>query len=87
MEATYLVEKNRIPEPSFRLLLRALGDPESGLRIAALDWNVCQAIALVRRDEVPDLPDRIIAATALALRVPLVTRDGKIRASGIQTIW
>jgi predicted nucleic acid-binding protein len=41
----------------------------------------------VRREDVPDMPDRIIAATALALDLPLVTRDGKIRAAGIRTIW
>jgi len=29
----------------------------------------------------------VIAATALALGLPLVTRDGKIRAANIQTIW
>jgi PIN domain nuclease of toxin-antitoxin system len=33
------------------------------------------------------LPDRVIAATALAWSLPLITRDGKIRATGIQTIW
>ena len=31
--------------------------------------------------------DRVIAATALALTLPLVTRDGKIQALGLQTIW
>jgi predicted nucleic acid-binding protein len=45
------------------------------------------AMARVPRDQVPDLPDRIIAATALHLGVPLVTRDRQITASGIATIW
>jgi len=36
---------------------------------------------------VPDLPDRIIAATALSHNLPLVTADHKIRASRIPTIW
>ncbi|WP_437730494.1 hypothetical protein [Sorangium sp. So ce1335] len=38
------------------------------------------------RADVPDMPDRIIAATAVSLGVPLVTRDGKIGASGAQTM-
>ena len=49
--------------------------------------TLTDALELVSRNEVPDLPDRIISATAVALRVPLVSRDGKIRASQIETIW
>lgn len=30
------------------------------------------------------MPDRIIAATALLLRVPLITRDQRIQSAGIQ---
>jgi PIN domain nuclease of toxin-antitoxin system len=48
---------------------------------------VADALEFVNRSEVPDLPDRIVAATALALRVPLISRDARIRASQVQTIW
>jgi PIN domain nuclease of toxin-antitoxin system len=48
---------------------------------------VADALEAVSRSEIPDLPDRIVAATASALHVPLISRDGKIRASQIQTIW
>ena len=41
----------------------------------------------VSRDSVPDMPDRIVAATAVYLGVPVISRDGRIRASSIQTIW
>ena len=38
--------------------------------------------------QVPDMPDRIIAATAHSLNIPLITCDHKILAcSAIQTIW
>jgi PIN domain nuclease of toxin-antitoxin system len=33
------------------------------------------------------MPDRIIAATAVSLQVPIISRDGYIRASAVQTIW
>lgn len=33
------------------------------------------------------LPDRVIAATALQLGLPLVTRDRRLQSAGIQTIW
>jgi hypothetical protein len=33
------------------------------------------------------MPDRIIAATALMIGAPVISRDRKIRASIITTIW
>jgi PIN domain nuclease of toxin-antitoxin system len=42
------------------------------------------AVSLI---ELTDMPDRIIAATALHLGLALVTRDRKIRAADLDTIW
>ncbi|MCX6599286.1 MAG: VapC toxin family PIN domain ribonuclease [Acidobacteria bacterium] len=84
---TYLVEKGRVPAAARERLVRALDDPGTPCRLAPLDRAVADALELVSRNEVPDLPDRIVSATAVALRVPLVSRDGKIRASQIETIW
>jgi len=41
----------------------------------------------VSRAEVPDMPDRIIAATALHLGVPLISRDRRISLSAVATVW
>jgi PIN domain nuclease of toxin-antitoxin system len=87
VELTYLVEKRRLPESALRILRVALTDSSFGFRLVPLDLKVTDALAHVPRNEVPDLPDRVIAATALALKVPLVTCDGRIRAANIQTIW
>jgi PIN domain nuclease of toxin-antitoxin system len=87
VEVTYLVEKGRLPVSAFVSLREALADPSFGLVPVALDLTVADTLRQISRAEVPDLPDRVIAATALALTLPLVTRDGKIRASGLQTIW
>ena len=64
-------------------------DPRPQLVSLSLTLNVFVAAALanIPRDRVPDMPDRIIAATALYLGVPLVTRDAMIRAAPITTIW
>ena len=87
VELTYLVEKGRVPAAARERLVLALDDPATPCRLAPLDCAVADALEFVSRNEVPDLPDRIVSATAVALRVPLVSRDGKIRASQVVTIW
>jgi PIN domain nuclease of toxin-antitoxin system len=87
VEIVYLIEKRRITPVAQERLYQRLDDPDSDLRVIPLDRRVAEAVARIPRDQVPDMPDRIIAATALHLGVPLVTRDGRIRASGIETIW
>ena len=87
VEVAYLVEKGKLPEMAFERLINALADPGTDLELVPLDMAVALAIRRISRDEVPDMPDRIIAATALYMNIPLVTRDHKIQASGIPTIW
>lgn len=88
VEIAYLVEKTRISEVAFEQLNQALVDPATNFRVVPLDREIAQTIRQVPRDVVPEMPDRIIAATALHLNHPLVTRDHKIQAfSGITTIW
>jgi predicted nucleic acid-binding protein len=87
VELTYLVEKGRLVAAARTRLLQALDDPSSPCLLAPLDRLVADALEAISRSQVPDLPDRVIAATALALHVPLVSRDAKIRVSHIQTLW
>jgi PIN domain nuclease of toxin-antitoxin system len=87
VEAVYLVERRRLPINALERLRSALNDPNSGLFIAAVDGSVADTLPNIPRDVVPDMPDRIIAATALRLGLPLVTRDRRLQAAGIQTIW
>ena len=68
-------------------LMAALENPVVALRVAPLDIDVTKFVQQIPRDTVPDMPDRIIAATALRLGLPLVTRDQSIRAAGIEIIW
>lgn len=41
----------------------------------------------IARTDVPDLPDRIIAATAVRLGVPVISRDAKIKGANLATVW
>ena len=60
-----------------------LDDPANGWTLRPITPGVAGAVRRVSRREVPDMPDRIIAATALDLKLPLVTADGRIRASSV----
>jgi len=57
------------------------------LRAAGIPGVEFEAVHRMPRDLVPEMPDRIIAATALRLGLPLITRDRRIAAAGIKTIW
>lgn len=87
VETIYLVERGRIPPEAFRKLEATLRDPASGLVVAPVDEDVAEAVFRIPRQTVPDMPDRIIAATALRHDLPLLTRDTRIQAAGIKTIW
>jgi PIN domain nuclease of toxin-antitoxin system len=87
VETIYLIERGRVPLEAIQRLESRLRDPDSGLRVAAVDEEVAQAVHRVPRDVVPEMPDRIIAATALRLGLPLITRDQRIQSAGIKTIW
>ena len=87
VETVYLVERRRIPPAALQRLRAALADQNSGLFIANVDADVADALERVSRDAIPDMPDRIIAATALRMGLPLVTCDRRIQSAGIQTIW
>jgi hypothetical protein len=86
VEATYLVKK-KIAAEALTLLEKILAAENSPFRAIGLILEVAKAVRAVPRNSIPDLPDRVMAATSLTLRLPRVTRDGKIRASGIDTIW
>jgi predicted nucleic acid-binding protein len=66
----------------------ALRDPDGNIAVAPLDAAVAQAVQTISRIAVPDMPDRIIAATALRLNAELVTRDRRLHAAlKNRTVW
>lgn len=87
VELTYLVEKGRLPRIARDRLVRTFDEPSAACKIAALDRDVADALELISRDEVPDMPDRVIAATAAARKVTLIRRDRRIQSSTVETLW
>ncbi|HTU48515.1 MAG TPA: PIN domain-containing protein [Bryobacteraceae bacterium] len=86
-EMVYLVEKARIPQSAVYDLHAAISDPNAVLQYVPLDENVAIKMIEIPRQDVPDLPDRIIAASASFYSVPLLTRDERIKRLSFQTIW
>ncbi len=88
VELIYLIEKNKIRRDVLNLLRVALDDSTTAFRLMELSREIADEVENIPRSAVPDMPDRIISATALHLNLPLVTKDDKIRAlRSIQTIW
>lgn len=89
VELRYLVEKGKgILETDFRLVIHTLNDPNSAFTFASLDQATAEDIERIPRSVVPEMPDRMIAATAFNLNLPLVSRDAEInRLQNITVIW
>ena len=86
-EVVYLAEKQRVPASTLPRLLEVLLDPGQSLTGIPIDLDIVVAMQRVKRNEVSDLPDRLIAATALHFGAPIISRDRRIQASGLATIW
>lgn len=88
IEITYLVEKGRIAEEVLTRVNQGIEDSKVNLSLVPLDLNITSAFLQIDKSIVPEMPDRIIAATALFLQLPLITRDLKIQGlPNIETIW
>jgi PIN domain nuclease of toxin-antitoxin system len=88
IEMVYLVEKGRIHKASFDTILELLNTVEGSYAEAPLNKETVKALQHIPRSEVPDMPDRIIAATAYQFNLPLITRDEKIKKSKtVKVIW
>lgn len=86
-EMVYLIEKGRIPANALKDLHAATADPKAVLQHVPLDESIAMKMTEVPRQDLPDLPDRVIAATARFYDVPVLSRDHRMRRSAIPTIW
>ena len=60
----YLLEKNRLPSVSaYTDLKAALADPDQVFKEAPFTVEIVDSMCEVRRADVPDMPDRIVAAS------------------------
>jgi len=88
VEMIYLVEKGRLDAGLIQQVLSLLKTADGSFAATPLDADTAQALLSVPRTAVPDMPDRIIVATAHQLGLPLISRDIKIREAGVvPVIW
>lgn len=88
VEIIYLIDKGRLSQQNLNRLIQYLKLPNSSFITQDLTRDISQSLQQIPRQIVPGMPDRIIAATALYLNLPLVTKDHKIQAlQNIKTIW
>lgn len=93
VEVAYLTGRRTFPYSGVLPRLLALSaDPAEPIDALPLTIDVARALDRVPRAEVPDMPDRIIAATAVAYGLPLVSADSDIQGSAtlaglVPVIW
>lgn len=80
IELRYLVEKGKFSEADFVEFTGVLTPADSPFVVAPIDEELALRVGDIPRDMVGDPWDRMIAATALTLEVPLVTRDANLHA-------
>ena len=88
VEAIFLMQRQRISKSQVSQLFELSEDADANFYVVPLDMAVAQAVSDFGPVAIPDMPDRIIVATAHQLRLPLITRDAAIHRAGVvSVIW
>jgi len=84
-ELLYLVEKKKIIADFDRFV--SMVSFSKNYKIEPLCLPIIEKSRLIPREKVTDPWDRLIAATAMHLKFPLITRDKTLREIGLEVIW
>lgn len=87
IEMVHLIEKGRVLSTSLSRVAANVEAADIVFAEVPVNLYIARALSRVNAVQVPDMPDRIIAATAVHLNVPVISRDGRIRLSNLATIW
>ena len=88
VETIFLVQRRRADEEAVKIMLDLPEISTAGIYVYPLNKAVVQALSHFGPVAVPELTDRIIAATALHLNLPLLTADPAIQSSKlVETVW
>ena len=88
VEAVFLAQRRRASESQISQLFNLSEDREAGIRVVPLNMEIAEVVGDLGPAAIPDMPDRIIAATARALDAPLITVDRAITDSDLlEVVW
>ncbi len=88
VELIYLIDRRRVHQDVLQELKDSIDNPLEPIDAIPLTVKIALEMEHISRSTVPDMPDRIIAATAFSTGLELVTADTRIRAlTNIKTIW
>ena len=87
IEIIYLANKGRLAADWPQKVLTLFDGSNTPFMKASVDLDTVKSVASLTDSGIADMPDRIIAATATSLGVPLVTKDRAITASPVKTVW
>jgi PIN domain nuclease of toxin-antitoxin system len=88
IEMVYLAEKGRIGDSSLNQVLELIDTIGGSYDEVPLNKDTVKALQNIHREDIPDMPDRIITATAYQLDLPLITKDEKIKNSRVvSVVW
>lgn len=88
VEIVYLLERRRLSSAVVERIFGLFGVDADNYLMGNLDYATARAVQVIPRSDVPDMPDRIIVATAWQLGLPLISRDEAIRrAAVVPIVW
>jgi PIN domain nuclease of toxin-antitoxin system len=88
VETAFLIQRARLAGAVIQSLLNLTEDPADGIYLYPLNLGVVKALVNIGPAAIPELADRVIAATALHLNLPLLTTDAAIQSSKlVETVW
>lgn len=83
VETIFLLQRQRVAQRVVDHLLQLSEDPGASFCVVSLDMAVVRTLSDFGPAVVPEPADRVIAATARALNLPLLTVDRAIAACGL----
>ena len=83
VESIFLAQRRRVGSDTLARMLELREDLDDGIAVLPLDLAIVRTVMDFGPAAVPELADRVIAATARSLGLPLLTVDHAIAASGL----